>query len=114
MVEDMANVIIKKVAESYPHIAVPAAMMAKITSAKELPEEYEEMCRIKDMATGEERESIVYKKYYSYGIRVVNTNGVQLTKYPAIPNVKTRLQFKVGEAVTVVFLDGDMTPSIVG
>lgn len=114
MIEDMAKVIIKKVAERYPHIETPTAMLAQITSAKELVKEYEEKCRVKDITSGEESESIIYKKYFSYGIKVVNINGVQISKYPAIPNIESKLQFKTGEIVTVVFLDGDMTPSIVG
>lgn len=114
MVQEVAKTIIKQVAEQYPHIATPTAMQARITSARKLPKEFKEICRLKDASTGEEREYIVTKDFYTYGIKIVDIYGALLPSYPAIPNIDSRLQFNIGDIVTVVFTGGETTPSIVG
>ncbi len=114
MIDQLTSVIIKKTSEKYPHIANPTVMKAKINSVKKTSKEYKLHYRLKDVSSGEEKDYEVTCNYYLYGIRVIDSQGTVLSKYPAIPNVESRVEYEIGDTVIVAFTGEGSDAVIVG
>lgn len=114
MLQDMVKVIIKQVSEEYPHMANPTVMKAQITSVKKDSKEYTQHCKLKDLTSGEEKDYEVTRNYYRYSIKIIDSGGTSLTKYPPIPNIESRLEFDVGDTVTVAFVGEGTNAVIIG
>lgn len=111
MVNEMMEVLLKKIPEKYPYLQGPAIVPAQVTSAGEAGEWTEE-CRISDdIGT---REATVTHKKYRYTLQVIGDSGERDASYPAIPSVISRLEIPVGTRVAVAMLRGLPEPYILG
>lgn len=114
MINQLVEVILKKVENRYPGIMVPAALRAIITSAEESGETYSTECKILCEDTGEEYNCKVERKCYRYSVKVLDNGGAELSQYPELIEIESRQQLKVGDVVQVVFLGNELEAAIVG
>jgi len=114
MLEALVENILKEAKNKYPQLDTPAALQARITSVTMLPETFRTECRITDKSTGETRECVMEQNFFKYSVKILDNERAENTKYPAIPGIRSRMKFEVGDIVTVVFTGGDMTAGFVG
>ena len=116
MLEEMVKKVIDKTLEtSYPHLELPAVVYATIASVKKLPETFdvEELVIHNDEGGGSYRGHIS-AYWYEYVLNIVDRFGSPDEAFPALPGVKSKMQFRVGAVVAVALPYGDLTPVIIG
>lgn len=113
MVRELADQVIKQVTQTYPYLAYPMAVRARITSKAETSREKTQDCLIRDVGTGEIRPCQIVQPYYRYAVQVVEA-GSQQTRYPILPDIESTEVCSIGDTVTVVFTGTDMYPVIIG
>lgn len=91
MLEQMIkNVFEKHVKESYQHIALPPAVLAKITKAQ------------------------TQADYYVYNLKILDENKEINSEFPEIPEVKSKVRLDSGDVAAVLLLYGQLNVYIVG
>jgi len=114
MIDELVKSIISKVKTEYPQLEVPGAMMAVIVSAKKSGEQYKRTIYLTDKISDNKREYILEEDCYVYSVKIIDNDGNPLSKYPIIPEIKSRTEYQIGSQVTVVFTDGGLTAAIIG
>ena len=115
MLAEMVNTVLKKaIATDYPHLKLPAIAYASITSAKKLEAFQQEDLVIHNDETGNSFRGHIEAHWYEYTLTVLDRFGSPDMKYPVIPKIRSRKQFKKGAVVAVAFPYGELTPSIIG
>lgn len=85
------TVLQETIKTNYPHMALPALVVATVTSVTEL-------------GIGG----------YEYSLRILDTAGEPDPNFPEIPGVWARLLLTAGQSVAVGLLYGALTPVILG
>lgn len=111
MIDGFVQAVLKEVKEEYPHISTPSILRAKIIAVKK-KNAYEKEVTIE--WEGVERQCKLKDYYYSYSLKIISESGENNTKYPAVPNIKSKEKYAVGDIVTVALLDGELDPVIIG
>lgn len=111
MIHGFVQAVLKEVKEKYPHISTPAILRAKITGIQKL-EPYEKEVVME--WEGIERQCKIKSFYYSYNLKIISENDEDDLNYPAVPNVKCREQYELGDKVTIALLNGEFNPVIIG
>lgn len=114
MIDELVKNIIGKMKAEYPQLEVPGAMKAVIVSAKKSDERYKRTIYLTEKVSGYKREYLLEEDYYIYSVKIIDNDGNPLLKYPIIPGIKSRVEYQVGNQVTVVFTDGGLTAAIIG
>lgn len=90
VIEKAVKVAVRKqLAVEYPHLELPAAMLAEVTQLQ---------------LTGD---------VYEYNLKILGKDGIPDTRFPEVPGVKSRVNVLVGSTVAVLLLYGDLNPIIV-
>ena len=114
MIDELVKSIISKMKTEYPQLEVPGAMRAVIVSAKKSGERYKRTIYLTDKISYNKREYILEEDCYVYSVKIIDNDGNPLSKYPIIPEIKSRTEYQMGSQVTVVFTDGGLTAAIIG
>ncbi len=114
MIDELVKSIISKMKTEYPQLEVPGAMRAVIVSAKKSGERYQRTIYLTDKTSNYKREYVLEEDYYIYSVKIIDNDGNPLSKYPIIPEIKSRTEYQTGNQVTVVFTDGGLTAAIIG
>ncbi len=114
MIEDLIKEITKEVKNKYPQVEVPGAMQAKIMSAKDTGDTYQQKVFLTPADGGERKEYILELPVYVYSVQILDNAGNVLTDYPILPGLKSTKKHEPGDMVTVVFTGGEIKPVIVG
>lgn len=114
MIDELIKRIIREVKTEYPQIEVPGAMRAMIMSARKSGDIFKRKIFLTDKQTGERREYELEEEGYIYSVKIVDNSGNDLDKYPIIPGIMSRMEYKPGSIVTVVFTGGELVAAIVG
>lgn len=115
MIEEMVNKIIKKaIAVDYPHLKLPTIVYAKVDSVKKLDtHEVRELVIYNDDTGGSFRGHIV-ACWYEYRLTVLDRFGNPDSKFPALPQIKSKKQFQQGAMVAIALPYGELAPAIIG
>ena len=122
MLEEMvASVMKKTLAQDFPHLKLPAAVVATNHSAtspidsaaKSDAFDIEELI-VHNEVTGEVFKAHITSYWYEYKLTVIDRFGNPDANYPALPGIKSKKQFKAGAVVAVALPYGDLTPAIIG
>lgn len=111
----MIQATIKKaIAVDYPHLKLPAIVYARVDSVRKL-DTYE----IRDLViynddTGGSFHAHIVAYWYEYKLTVLDRFGSPDKAFPALPQIKTRKQFKQGASVAVALTYGELAPDIIG
>lgn len=111
MISELVQTILKKVPESYPHLQYPSVLRARVTGVSE-DGEWEEKLEITD--DNGTRDSTLRHKVYRYTLRIIDENANEASDFPAVPDVVSRMEIKIGETVAVALMSGRMEPYILG
>lgn len=105
----------KIIAEDYPHLKLPAVVFASIAQARQLDDTFqvEELVLYNDEGGGSYRGHIV-AHWYEYTLHMLDRFGNQDERFPTIPGVRSKSQFKTGAVVALSLAYGDLTPAIIG
>lgn len=115
MLEEMVNRIIRKaIAVDYPHLKLPAIVFAKVDSVKKLGT-YE----IRDLVifnddSGDSFRGHIVAYWYEYKLTVLDRFGNPDSKFPALPQIKSKKQFQQGAIVAIALPYGELDPAIIG
>lgn len=115
MLEEMVNKIVKKaIAVDYPHLKLPAIVYAQVDSVKKLnTHEVRELVIYNDDTGGSFRGHIE-AYWYEYKLTVLDRFGSPDTKFPALPQIKSKKQFQQGAMIAIALPYGELTPAIIG
>lgn len=114
MLEEMVVTVINKViAQCYPFLKTPAVLYAVVTKAARLGEtfDYNDLV-IHNDETGISCRGHITAHWYEYTLQVVDRWGKVDESFPAFPDIRSRIQLKVGAFVSVAMAYGD-TPAII-
>lgn len=114
MLEEMVKAVINKViAQYYPFLKTPAVLYAVVTKAAQLGEtfDYNDLV-IHNDETGMSYQGHITAHWYEYTLQVVDRWGNVDESFPAFPDIRSRIQLKVGAFVSVAMAYGD-TPAII-
>lgn len=115
MLEEMIAAVVKKLfAKEYPHLKLPAVVFAKVDSAKKGSTYTIDDLIIHNDDVGTSFHGHITAYWYEYKLTVLDRFGNVDSKYPALPGVKSKKQFKAGAIVAVALPYGDLLPSIIG
>lgn len=115
MLAEMIKAVIKKtIATDYPHLRLPAAALAKIDSVRKLdPYEIEDLTFYND-DEGKSCHGHLDACWYEYKLTVLDRFGNPDEAFPALPEIKSRKQFREGAVAAVAFLYGELAPALIG
>lgn len=114
MIRELAAQVIRQVVQTYPWLAQPTAVTARITAVSGGEETLSAECYVTEAGTGERKLCTIERPIYLYTVQVTDDNGTPLSKYPAIPRIRSAGAYRVGDLVTVVFAGEELGPVIVG
>ena len=114
MIEDLIKEITKEVKNKYPQVEVPGAMQAKIMSAKDTGDTYQQKVFLTHADGGKRKEYILELPVYVYSVQILDNAGNTLTDYPVLPGLRCTQMHEPGDTATVVFTGGEIKPVIVG
>lgn len=106
--------VAKLIPQDYPHLKEPAVMYATITGVRKLEETYElnDLVIYNDESGGSYKGHIV-AHWYEYTLRVVDRFGNLDAKFPELPSVRSKKQFRKGATVSIGLAYGDLSPTII-
>ena len=111
MVEQMVRAVVQRLlAERYPHLDTPPVLLAEISSATKGPE-YRQKVVVDDAGQQKEVELVGYE--YVYTLHVLSDAGRD-QKYPALPKIKSKVEYAVGSKVVIGLLGGQLQACIIG
>ena len=111
----MTGVIEKTFSQDYPHLKLPAVVLATVSGAKKLSDTYEmEELEITNEDSGQTFRAHYKAFYYEYRLNVLDRFGNKDDSFPSLPGVRSRLQLEPGTIVAVALVFGDITPAIIG
>lgn len=115
MLEEMVKKIVKKtIAVDYPHLKLPAIVFARVDSVKRLGTyEIRELAIFNDDTGGSFRGHIA-AYWYEYKLAVLDRFGSPDSKFPALPQIKSKKQFQQGAVVAIALPYGELDPAIIG
>lgn len=115
MLEEMVNKIIKKaIAVDYPHLKLPTIVYAKVDSVKKLNTyEVHDLVVYNDVPCGSFNAHVV-AYWYEYKLTVLDRFGSPDSKFPALPQIKSKKQFQQGAMVAIALPYGELAPAIIG
>lgn len=115
MLEEMINKVIRKaIAVDYPHLKLPAVVLAKVDSAKTLSTyEIRELVIFND-DNGTRFRAHIEAHWYEYRLTVLDRFGNPDRAYPALPQIRSKKQFQQGAVVAAALPYGELAPSIIG
>lgn len=110
-----SNMIRKTIATQYPHLVLPAVLLASVVSAKKLDDTFDlqELVICNDESGGSYRGHIT-ANWYEYALKVVDQFGNPDEGFPLIPGVRSRLQLKAGALAAISLPNGALDPAIIG
>ncbi len=113
--EMMAGVMGKTISQEYPHLKLPAVVLATVSGAKKLSDTYE----VKELEVTDEDSGRTFKAhykafYYEYRLNVLDRFGERDDTFPTLPGVRSRLQLEPGTVVAVALVYGNLSPAIIG
>lgn len=115
MLEKMIQAVLKKtVATDYPHVRVPAAVLAKIDSAQKLDSYEIENLTFYNDDEGKSCQGHMGASWFEYKLTILDRFGNPDEAFPALPEIKSRKQFQEGAVVSVAFLYGELVPVLIG
>ena len=116
MLEEFTTKVVKKyVATEYPHLLLPAVLLARVISAKKLDDTFEQQeLVIHNDETGSSYPGHITANWYKYAVQVVDRFGNADEAFPAIPGIRSRQQFQAGSLVAVTLPNGELDPAIIG
>lgn len=116
MLEKMITDVMEKTfSQDYPHLKLPAVVLATVSGAKKLSDTYE----LKELEITDEDSGRTFKAhqkayYYEYRLNVLDRFGNKDEAFPTLPGVRSRLQLEPGAIVAVGLVFGDIAPAIIG
>ena len=115
MLAEMIQAVIKKtIATDYPHLGLPAPALAKIDSAQKLDSyEIENLTFFND-DEGKSCQGHMEASWYEYKLTILDRFGNPDEAFPALPEIKSKKQFREGAVVSVAFLYGELVPVLIG
>ena len=115
MLAEMVKAVIKKtLATDYPHVRLPAVALAKIDSARELDSYEIENLTFYNDDEGKSCQGHMEASWYEYKLTILDRFGNPDEAYPALPEIKSRKQFREGAIVSVALLYGELVPVLIG
>lgn len=115
MLAEMIQAVLKKtVATDYPHVRLPAAVLAKVDSARELDAYEIKSLTFYNDDKGKSCQGHMEASWYEYKLTVLDRFGNPDEAFPALPGIKSRKQFQEGATIAVAFLYGELVPALIG
>lgn len=115
MLEEMVRSIVKKsIAMDYPHLKLPTVVFAKVGSVKKLETFEITALVIYNDDTGSSFRGHIVAHWYEYKLTVLDRFGNPDSAFPALPQIKSKKQFRPGAMVAIALPYGELTPAIIG
>ena len=109
----MQSVMQETIATSYPHMKLPAVLLAKVTSCTELQETHEQSVVIRS-TSGSTSTAVIVSHWYECTLQIVDQFGNVQAAYPELPGVRAAQELTVGAFVAIALPNGELNPVIVG
>lgn len=111
----MNQVVENSFRKRYPHLLLPAVVLAKVTGASRLGDTYELTdIVIRNDDAGSSFDGGIVAHWYQYTLHILDHFGQADKNYPEIPFIRSKLQLDVGAIVAVGLSHGELSPAIIG
>lgn len=115
MLEEMVRAVVRKViAVDYPHLRLPAVVLARVTAMKELDVYAARELTVYGESTGEVSRGQVDFRWYEYTLAILDRFGSPDSAFPLIPQVRSRKYFQEGAVIAAALPCGELAPAIIG
>lgn len=114
LAEMVRAVVHKVIATEYPHLRLPAVLLARVTAAEELEVYGMQKLEVRSESTGEQSSGEYPFHWYAYNLTVLDRFGSPDSVFPALPQIRSRKWFQEGAVVAVALPYGELAPAIIG
>lgn len=111
-----ATVIEKTLTQKYPHLKLPAVILARVVGGRELEDTYTwaELTICSDEPDGDSYRGHITGHWWEYTLELVDRAGTVDQDSPPIPGVRSKVQLQTGAYVAVALPDGQLSPELIG
>lgn len=114
LAEMVRAVVHKVIATEYPHLRLPAVLLARVVAARELEAYGEQELTVRGESTGELARGEYPFYWFAYNLTVLDRFGSPDSAFPALPQIRSRKWFQEGAVVAVALPYGELAPAIIG
>lgn len=111
-----ATMIDKTLTQKYPHLKLPAVMLARVVGGRKLDDTHTwaELTICSDEPNGGSYRGHIIVHWWEYTLELVDRAGNAEQGSPQIPGVRSKVQLQTGSYVAVALPNGQLTPEIIG
>lgn len=106
----------KTLTQKYPHLKLPAVMLARVVTGRELEDTHTwaELTICSDEPNGGSYKGHIITHWWEYTLELLDRAGSVEQDSPLIPGVRSKVQIQTGAYVAVGLPHGQLTPEIIG
>lgn len=110
------TMIDKTLTQKYPHLKLPAVMLAQVVTGRELEDTHTwaELTICSDEPNGGSYKGHITAHWWEYTLALLDRAGNVERDSPLIPGVRSKVQLQTGAYVAVALPHGQLTPEIIG
>lgn len=108
------NQVKELVKRKYPHLELPAILLAVIDKVRRLDVTYYVDAEIQNMDSGGSYTARLHRHWYEYDLRLITNDGSEDGNFPALPAIRSKLELRQGAIVAVALPRGELLPAIIG